>query len=110
MAERREELLVTEFLGGGPLGELKFWFGVWGLGGRGRPARSEVLACPSGSLPRSVVRHVGMEVALCDSAAAPTAASVAAEAGLDEPTVELALEILAGITGTRLPPPEVRGR
>ena len=55
---------------------------------------------------RSVVRHVGMEVALCNSRADPTAASVAAEAGLDERTVELALEILAGVqvTETRLPP------
>ena len=104
MAERQEEVLVTEYLGGGPPGELKYWFGVWGLGGRGWPARSEVLTCPSGSLPRSVVRHVGMEVALCNSRADPTAASVAAEAGLDERTVELALEILAGITETRLPP------
>ncbi len=68
---RPEEVLVTEFLGAVKPGELRWNFGLWGLGARGRPARSEVLACPSGSLPRSVVRHVGMEVALWEGAAAP---------------------------------------
>ena len=100
---RPEEVLVTEFLGAVKPGELRWNFGLWGLGARGRPARSEVLACPSGSLPRSVVRHVGMEVALWEGGrGAPTVAAVAAEAGLNEASVELALEILAGVTGYAL--------
>ena len=55
------------------------------------------------SLPRSVVRHVGTEVALWEGGRdAPTVATVAAEAGCDEAGVELALEILAGVTGYAL--------
>ena len=101
--ERRKEVLVTEFLGGLPPGELRGCFGRWGLGARGRPARSEVLACPSGSLPRSVVRHVGFEVALWEGGRGdPTVAAVAAEAGLTPASVELALEILADVTGYAL--------
>ena len=99
-ARASDRVTVTQFLGAGPPGELRWTFGLLGLGAHGRPARSDVLTCPSGSLPRSVVRHIGMEVALWEGGrGAPTVAAVAVEAGLDERTVEVALEILAEITG-----------
>ena len=47
-----------------------------------------------------MVRHIGMEVALWEGGrGAPTVAALAVEAGLDERTVEVALEILAEVTG-----------
>ena len=96
---------VTEYLGGPHPGELRSSFGRWGLGGWGQPPAPDVLTCPSGSLPRAVVRHVGMEVALWEGPRGePTVPAVARDAGLDEATVELALEILDGLTqGERRP-------
>ena len=94
-----DDVSVTAFLGEHTPGELRCSFGRWGLGGRGWPPGAEVLTCPSGSLPRAVVRHVGMEVALWEGGRGdPTVSAVAREAGLDEASVELALEILAGVT------------
>ena len=91
---------VTEYLGGMQPGEVRCDLGHCGLGDRGHATPPDVLEGPSGPVPRAVVRHVALEVALWEGGRdGPTVAEVARESGLDAASVRAALEVLARLTG-----------
>ena len=87
---------VAGFLGEIRGGELRWVLAsLGGLGGRGRDGDPDPVPVGSGAVPRFAVRLVALEVALWEGGRQPpTAAELAAEAGLELSTVERALEVL----------------
>ena len=86
---------VAGFLGEIPGGELRCELAHLGLGGRGRDGDPDPVHVGSGAVPRFAVRLVALEAALWEGGRQPpTAAELAAEAGLELATVDRALEVL----------------
>ena len=86
---------VVGFLGEIPRGELRWVLANLGLGGFRREGDPDPVPVGSGAVPRFAVRLVALEAALWEGGREPpTAAELAAEAGLELSTVDRALEIL----------------
>ena len=86
---------VVMFLGEMPPGEVRCFLAHLGLGGRGRDGDPDPVPVGSGAVPRFAVRLVALEAALWEGGREPpTAAELAAEAGLELSVVDRALEVL----------------
>ncbi len=95
MAESWLPKRVVMFLGEIPPGELRCLLAHEALGGLRREGDPDPVPVGSGAVPRFAVRLVALEAALWEgSREPPTAAELAAEAGLELSTVDRALEVL----------------